>query len=580
MSFEAAGPRAPRCIVPNALRGVLVGLIPTRLARALRLPGNSSFKGLDPVCVDVPRGSLDREVLDHLTAVVNPAIKSRGLDLTGLAFPDGVPPGVDLKGLPLSTRTRNCLKRASLTSTEELRANSLGQLLEIPGFGVKCLVDLLTAVEGATRAADTDGARIEGLAASPPTELESQSRGITLERRPSAIGGYGRRCLVPGALESVFRGTMPAPIVHALKLAPGTSFESVALGRVLVGERAADRQLLNWLADLLSRAIAAGWLDLAGPAFPNGVASTIDLARLPVHGRTWNCLMRYRLVTGDDLERRSLLELLAIPGFGVQCMVDLLTAVEGSHQATENEGACPQKTKLYELLALARTPRLTCEARLLADEPWSKHVGVYDARLALHLLRSDAPLREMQDAFAAGRLSLEHPLFIEPPRYDIDLLRCPLRYSTMRGLREAGLTKLSALACLTPRYLLSRNRLGETSVSEALVLLDGLRYFTPAARPVGHEPAISDLCEGVANRARECWFPERLADRIARVRALGIRYASMALEDELSELAAAASLSHKKLAFEYLGWDGHGPRTLEMAGAAGGVTGQRATAGR
>ncbi len=50
----------------------------------------------------------------------------------------------------------------------------------------------------------------------------------------------------------------------------------------------------------------------------------------------------------------------------------------------------------------------------------------------------------------------------------------------------------------------------------------------------------------------------------------------MSLEDELSELAASASLSHKNLASEYLGWDGHGPRTLEMAGAASGVTAQRA----
>ena len=71
------------------------------------------------------------------------------------------------------------------------------------------------------------------------------------------------------------------------------------------------------------------------------------------------------------------------------------------------------------------TPRLTCEARLLADEPWSKDVGVYDARLAPHLLTSDDPLREVQNAFAAGRLSLEQPLLTEPPRYDIDLLQVP-----------------------------------------------------------------------------------------------------------------------------------------------------------
>jgi len=247
-----------------------------------------SFESLDPIWVDVPRGSLDRHLLDQLTALVDPAIRSRRLDLKGLAFPDNVPPNVDLKRLPISTRTRNCLNTESLGSTEELRGKSLGRLLEIHAFGVRCLVDLLTAVEGAPWAADADAARTNGLAAGPPTELEAQRRGITRERRPRAIGGYARRCLVPGALESVFRGTVPAPLVRALNMAPGTSFDSVARGRVLVGERDADRRLLNWLSELLSPALTAGWLDLSAPAFPDGVDSTIDLARLPIHTRTWN----------------------------------------------------------------------------------------------------------------------------------------------------------------------------------------------------------------------------------------------------------------------------------------------------
>ncbi len=363
--------------------------------------------------------------------------------------------------------------------------------------------------------------------------------------------------------------------MRALKLAPGTSFESVVHARVLVGERDADRRLLNWLVELLSPALTAGWIDHSAPAFPDGVASTIDLVRLPIHTRTWNCLTRERLISGEALERQSLRDLLAIPGFGVQCMVDLLTAVEGAHRPTETEGAPPRTGELYEIAALTLAPRLTREARLLADEPWSKDVGVYDARLAPHLLTSDDLDREVRDVFAAGRLSLEYPLLTEPPRYDIDLLRCPLSYRAMRGLREAGLTNLSALVCLTPRDLLARNYLGERSVSELLVLLDVFRCFTPAAQPFGREPALSELCEAVVCRTRDCWFPERLADRIARTRALGIRYVSIALEDELSDLAASARLSHKKLALEYLGWDGHGRRTFEMAAAASGVTTER-----
>jgi Bacterial RNA polymerase, alpha chain C terminal domain len=576
ISRNVAGPRALRSIVPHALRGALVGAIPPRLLWALKLPRGSSFESLDPIWVDVPRAGLDRYLLDQLTARVIPAITTRKFDPTRLAFPDGVPPNVDLNRLPLATRTRNCLKTESLASTDDLRGMSLGRLLEINGFGVRCLVDLLTAVEGAKWATDADAARTKGLATGRPTELEARRRGIGHERRPREIVGYATRCLVPRALESVFRGAVPAPLAQALKLAPGTSFESIARGRVLVGERGADRRLLNWLAEVASPALTAGWLDLSALAFPDGVAHTLEVARLPIHVRTWNCLTRERLTSGEALERVSLRELLAIRAFGVQCMVDLLTAVEGAHRSTDIEGACAQKTELYDLAVQALAPRLTCEAQLLADEPWSKDVGVYDARLAPHLLTGDDLLSEVQGAFAAGRLSREHPLFTEPPGYDIDLLRCPLSTHTMRGLREAGLSKLSALAGLTPRDLLSRNRLGVSAVSELLVLVDLFRHFTPAAQPVGREPNLAELCKAVVNRTRDCWFPEHLADRIARARALGIRYVTFALEDELSELAASASLAHKSVAFEYLGWDGHGPRTLEMAGAASGVTRERA----
>ncbi len=572
MTFEVAGPCALRCIVPYALRGILVGPIPDVLLRFLKLPPGSSFERLDPIWIDIPRGRLDRRLLNLLAALVRPAIQSRRLDLTSLAFPDGVPPNVDLKLLPLSGRTRNCLSTESLITTEDLRGKSLGQLLAIPDLGVASLVDLLTAVDGARWAVDADAARARSLAARQQTELLADRSGLTRERRLEAIGGYARRCLLPGALRSAFRGSVAAGLVQTLKLAPGTSFESVARARVIVGERHADRRLLNWLVELLSPAFTAEWIDLSARAFPDGVASTIDLARLPVHTRTWNCLKREHLISGEDLERQSIRELLAIHSFGLQCVVDLLTAVEGAHEPTQTEGASPQTTELYELSALTLAPRLTCEARLLADLPWSKDVGIYDARLSLPLLTSVDPIGEARDALATGQLSFEHSLFTEPPRYDIELPRCPLRDITIRGLREAGLIKLSALACLTPRDLLASKYLGELSVSELLVLLDVFRCLTPTAQPIGHEASLSELCEAVVNHDFNCWFPKGLADRMARARLLGTRYVSMALEEELLELAASASRSHKKLAFRYLGWDGQGPRPLELLAAANRVT--------
>ena len=107
----------------------------------------------------------------------------------------------------------------------------------------------------------------------------------------------------------------------------------------------------------------------------------------------------------------SLRELLAIPGFGLRCLVDLLTAVEGAHRSTETEGARPPTTELHQPAPLGLAPRVTHESRLLAGEAWSQDVGVYDARLAAHLLTSDDPLGEVRDAVAAGRLSPERTPF-------------------------------------------------------------------------------------------------------------------------------------------------------------------------
>ncbi len=307
-----------------------------------------------------------------------------------------------VKRLPIWTRTRNRLLKESLSSTEDLCGKSVGRLLEIPAFGTKCLVDLLTAVEGAMLATNTDAPLVAGPAAGPHADLEARGPGLTFNGDPKEIGGYGRRCLVPGALESIFRGPLPTLVAEALKLAPGTSFEAVARGRIQVGDRGADRRLLNGLAELLGPAITAGWLDLSEPAFPVGIASTIDLPRLPIHTRTSNRLKQKRLIHGAALARLSLRELLAIPGFGLRCLVDLLTAVEGAHWSTETEGARPPATELHQPAPLGLAPRLSNEARLLADEPWSQDVGVYDARLAPHLLTSDDPLGEVKDAVAAG----------------------------------------------------------------------------------------------------------------------------------------------------------------------------------
>src|ERR1700676_3712952 len=63
-----------------------------------------------------------------------------------------IPRGVELDDLDLEGRTRNCLKQmmwnegvARLDGVKDL---TIGRILHTSGFGARCLVDLLTSLEG------------------------------------------------------------------------------------------------------------------------------------------------------------------------------------------------------------------------------------------------------------------------------------------------------------------------------------------------------------------------------------------------------------------------------------------------
>jgi hypothetical protein len=63
-----------------------------------------------------------------------------------------IPSSIQFDDLELESRTRNCLQQimsnASLARLEQLRSLTVEQLLHASGFGAKCLVDLLTSLEG------------------------------------------------------------------------------------------------------------------------------------------------------------------------------------------------------------------------------------------------------------------------------------------------------------------------------------------------------------------------------------------------------------------------------------------------
>src|SRR5438874_1850159 len=114
MSWKPGIVRAWRCLVPKGLMAVLSGPIHPQLVRNWGLPLGSRFETLTQSWVELDDQREDRCLLDHLTAIAGPAITSRRVDLTALAFPAGVNPSINFDRLPLHTRTRNCLEKERL----------------------------------------------------------------------------------------------------------------------------------------------------------------------------------------------------------------------------------------------------------------------------------------------------------------------------------------------------------------------------------------------------------------------------------------------------------------------------------
>jgi len=388
-------------------------------------------------------------------------------------------------------------------------------------------------------------------------------------------GPRAKRCLLPPALKDVFRGVVPSGLALDLNLPPGTTFGTLVPTDVEVGDGKEDRRLVGHLTALASHAINAG-LDLSVPAFPQGPTATINLAHLPLHTRTRNCLKREGLLSVDALQRLSLGELLAIRAFGVTCLVDLLTAVEADQGAAIGDAVTTEPfAEFPETEAVTPSPRLTREARLMGSEPWSKDVSLFDVRFGHWLLKDEEAIKVVREALVTGRINLDQRLCPEPPRWDIDLLLCPLESRTRNLLRETGLTTLGALAPLTLRAVKGSAGFGVHSLADLLAMLDLCRMLSSANEPISGKPALADFCRAVVDRARDPWFPDRLADRIDQSRSKGIRCLSLPLAEELSALAASTRESPPDIVIKYLGWDGRSRRTGEKVGSAQRWTSER-----
>lgn len=293
------------------------------------------------------------------------------------------PPGFRLTDLELETRTLNCLVAAGIHQRpQDLAAMSIEGILGLPGFWVKCLIDLLTSLEYA--------------AAHPEARRSLRNRrGATIVPAIRAVSRFPRAGfrLAPAMLQEV----LLEPLAH----------EFVAQ-TPLEGKRLCDLDESVWgildthrieqLAEVIvSRVTAFGSHRTIRqrrlPQLPKGVR----LDDLHLENRTFNCLRRAGLTKRpDDLAKQTIGGLLEIKAFGAKCLVDLLSSLE-TLQTRESQG----------------NEDVVAEIQALADLPEASAIHFSDPRLGPLLRQIDAEantIGELVQHVRRHRLSPRHPL--------------------------------------------------------------------------------------------------------------------------------------------------------------------------
>ncbi|MDZ7616861.1 MAG: sigma factor-like helix-turn-helix DNA-binding protein, partial [Patescibacteria group bacterium] len=159
-------PRPNQRIAPSVLKDLLDVPIPYHLAQG------TSFVGKQLADLDETAWRhFSAEVIAELAGLVvsQVTVGAAQHDLSLRPLP-ATPAGLRLEDLKLENRTCNCLRRAGLSrDLKRLEQMTLGDLMGLPAFGAKCLVDALTALEaftGRRRQIDVELAeRVEELAA-------------------------------------------------------------------------------------------------------------------------------------------------------------------------------------------------------------------------------------------------------------------------------------------------------------------------------------------------------------------------------------------------------------------------------
>ncbi len=305
-------PRVGHRLAPMALREMLEAPLPAKFC-------NGDDANLPQRLCDLDETAWKRfseETCQELAAVVIKAIggAARAPMPIGDRHIPSIPKGMTLADLDLEVRTLNCLVAAGIHERpQDLQTMTIEGILELKGFWVKSLIDLLTALEYVTD--------------HPKAQKALQTDSVIAIKDLQASHRYPRpgHRLAPQTLKEVLLERLPANLVR------GTSFSDrrlCDLDETAWDELSSDAisQLAGLIVMRLARVVNyPALLERHLPRPPEG----IQLEELRLENRTHRCLERQRLdYHPESLSQWTVGQLLSIKAFGSKCLVDLLSSLE------------------------------------------------------------------------------------------------------------------------------------------------------------------------------------------------------------------------------------------------------------
>jgi hypothetical protein len=143
-------PKPGQALVPALLHWAIASPVPPHLIEP-PLASKMRLCDVDGATLEAVNPAVRAMLHEHVISVARASVTRWPTGLLSMEIE--VPAGLGLRDLDLSNRTHNCLGRAGLDDGFHRLADcTLGDMLDIPGFGAGCLLELLWALEWAIAA--------------------------------------------------------------------------------------------------------------------------------------------------------------------------------------------------------------------------------------------------------------------------------------------------------------------------------------------------------------------------------------------------------------------------------------------